>query len=172
VDSCEIKVAVALQGVTRWGRISSRRRGRRFLRYGQSVTVLFFNPLRPRLSRRRCAPAPVSATSPFRRATHAKGEAGHGPSGRSPREMRGSRFMELLRRCCAPYELERGIPPSDPQHPTASFPFVRSTKRGEVSQRGVCVLRKPELRRWGFKIKQRGKQKGGGPQGPPLLLSS
>jgi len=46
---------------------------------------------------------------------HAKGEAGHDPSGWSPREMRGSR-LELSG------DPERGIPPSDQQHPTAPFP--------------------------------------------------
>jgi hypothetical protein len=35
--------------------------------------LFFLNPLRPRLSRHRCAPAPVSATSPFRRATAREG---------------------------------------------------------------------------------------------------
>ena len=52
------------------------------------------------------------------------------------------------RRCCAPYELERGIPPSDPQHPKDSFPLAAKPLEGEgVAAR--CLRSKPELRRMG-----------------------
>src|SRR4029079_425601 len=54
---------------------------------------LFLIPLRPRLSRRRCAPAPVSATSPLGVLAHAKGKAVLGPSGWSLGGMPRSRLL-------------------------------------------------------------------------------
>jgi len=105
-------------GISSWRQRVSRPKRRYFL----------LNPLRPRLSRRRYAPAPVSATSPLGVLTHAKGEAGHGPSGWSPHEMRGSRFLDWSQ-----FEISRAPHIAARRAASASFlpPLARSAGKGE-----------------------------------------
>ena len=135
------------------------------------LTFSFLNPLRPRLARLRFAQALVAATlgsrgslrcraprcaasPPLGVLTHAKGgEHGAQPCERSrPQRMVAVRNARLAIKKLS-RNLERGIPPSDHQHPTASFPRERSDERGKVSQRGVCGAG-PSCDGWG-KTKKR-----------------
>src|SRR4051812_36820571 len=47
------------------------------------------------------------------------------------------------------FDLERGIPPSDLQHPPASFPLRAKHGKGVAAR---CLRSKPQLRRMGAKI--------------------